>query len=259
MTRSSGRRRALEAAAGAERVLVLLDFDGTLARAPRRPAAARLDPSRLRLLRSLGRGRCRAALVSGRGVDDLRAMVRAPAIILAGAFGLEVRAPDWRWRHPAAAAARPALAALARRLRRRLAGVPGAAVEDKGAAVCLHWGAVAAENRRALRRLLKRERRAAAALSWRVNGDSVEVSARARWDKGRAALLLWRRLGRPFLVAIGNDRFDEPMLRAAQARGAAWRVGQGPSRARLRLRGPAEAWRLLAELKRRLSQERAGD
>jgi len=33
--------------------------------------------------------------------------------------------------------------------------------------------------------------------------------------------MLWRRLGRPFLLAIGDDPFDEPMLAAAPLDGQA--------------------------------------
>ena len=59
---------------------------------------------------------------------------------------------------------------------------------------------------------------------------------------------MWRRRGRPYLLAIGNDRFDEPMLRAAQRHGAGIRVGGGPSKARYRLKDAREVLRFLSAL-----------
>ena len=60
--------------------------------------------------------------------------------------------------------------------------------------------------------------------------------------------MLARRLGRPFMLAIGDDPFDEPMLLAAQRYGAGIRVGEGPSKALYRLKDPDEVHALLRAL-----------
>ena len=72
-----------------------------------------------------------------------------------------------------------------------------------------------------------------------------------KWDKGSAAKLLWRRLGRPYLLVIGDERFDESMLRVAHKRGAGVRVGRGNSQARHRLKDSDATRRFLRELAHR--------
>jgi trehalose 6-phosphate phosphatase len=242
----------LDKAAAQPRVLVLLDFDGTLVPIRSRPDLARVSAAQRATLSRLNAGRLRLAMLSGRSVADLRARVNLPDIIYGGVFGLEMREPGWHFIQPSARGFRRQLSATARRLRRLFDGFPGALVEDKGVGVCLHYRNVAPEHRDAFDRRVARARvRCPAGLRWRHGQRSWEVTPLVPWNKGRAALLLWRRLGRPFLLAFGDDRFDEPMFRIAQGRGAALRVGQGHTTARHRLADPAQVFLFLRRLVQR--------
>jgi trehalose-phosphatase len=246
---------ALDAAAAAPRTLLLLDFDGTLAPIRRRPEFARLGPRERALLARLNQGRTRVAVVSGRSLADLRVRVGLPGVVYVGAFGLEAAAPGWRWIHPRARAAHRDLDALAARLRRLLADVPGTAVENKGAGVCVHYRRVPPRRRAALgRRLALARRDVPRGVRWRPGQRAWEAAPVAAWDKGRAALMLWRRQGRPRLLAFGDDRFDEPMFRAARGRGTSVRVGAGRTAAALRLKNPAEVLRFLRALAERVDR-----
>jgi trehalose-6-phosphatase len=75
---------------------------------------------------------------------------------------------------------------------------------------------------------------------------------RTDWDKGDAASVIWRRLGRPYLLVIGDAHYDEPMLRVAHDRGAGVRVGRGATAARHRLRDAFAVRRFLRGLADRL-------
>ncbi|NNN07318.1 MAG: trehalose-phosphatase [Elusimicrobia bacterium] len=243
---------SLAAAAAAPRRLLLLDFDGTLCPLRRRPELAHLTAAQRALLRALNQGRGRVAVVSGRSVEDLHKRVATRGLVYVGSFGLQSSGPDWRWAHPRAHAARPALRAFAGRLRLMFSDVPGALIEFKGSGICVHRrGVPPAHDARFERRLRRARAVAPAGLRWRRGPLSWEVAPDVAWDKGRAALALWRRFDRPFLLAIGDDRPDEPMLRAARARGAALRVGAGRSAARVRLKNPAAVWRFLRTLAER--------
>jgi small-conductance mechanosensitive channel len=59
----------------------------------------------------------------------------------------------------------------------------------------------------------------ALAFHWTRGHCVWELRPRARWDKGKALLKLWRRLGRPYVVAVGDDVTDEDMFRAVRGRG----------------------------------------
>lgn len=76
-------------------LLIVVDFDGTLAVGTRDPAAARIEPLAQRALRRLGRiaterpGRVHVAVLTGRIVADVAARVRAGGVEYLGDHGLQ--------------------------------------------------------------------------------------------------------------------------------------------------------------------------
>lgn len=245
--------KLLDEIAGRPRVLIVLDFDGTLVPMRARPHLARLGSDERATLRRLDRGRARLAMISGRSISDLRERVGVPGILYGGVFGLEIAGPRWRYVHPKARKMRRALTGLVGGLGKIFADVPGVLVEDKGVGLCVHYGNVPERRREEFSRRLGHARAAApGGLRWRRGRLSWEVTPRTHWDKGDAAKMLWRRLGRPHLLVIGDQRFDEPMLRAAHDRGAGVRVGRGSTEARHRLRGSNAVRRFLRGLAERL-------
>ena len=85
---------------GVRRPLVLLlDFDGTLARIRDRPDDARAEQSALAALEQLS-GDMPVAIVSGRGLSDLQALIAIPRATFFGSHGQEARFPGGRILHP---------------------------------------------------------------------------------------------------------------------------------------------------------------
>ena len=83
---------AIAALAGARPpLLVVVDFDGTLAIGSRDPAVARITPSAQRALRHLARlvPRVHVAVLTGRTVDDVARRVRVGGIAYNGDHGLQ--------------------------------------------------------------------------------------------------------------------------------------------------------------------------
>src|SRR5258706_4856935 len=84
------------------RLLLLLDFDGTLSPIVKNPRRASLPQATRRVLTDLARRPGVAvAIVSGRRIEDLRALVGLP-VIYAGNHGLRIEGPGFRFLAPGA-------------------------------------------------------------------------------------------------------------------------------------------------------------
>lgn len=209
----------------AGRMLLALDFDGTLAPIVPRPEDATIDAAARAALRRLsGDARTTVAIVSGRGLADARERVGIDGIYFAGNHGLEIEGPDLHREHEQARAARPALERCAERLLVELADVAGIIIEDKGLTYSVHFRLVATAAARD--DVIRRVRAACGAepgIRLTEGKMVVEIRPDVDWDKGRAVDFLLDTLfddARDVLVLfIGDDRTDEDAFRALSGRG----------------------------------------
>lgn len=245
-------RRELESAAAGGRLLVGLDFDGTLAPFAPKPELARLPgPTREMLRRLVRNDACDVAILSGRSLSDVRAKAGIPGLHFAGNHGLELGGRGTRWEHPAARAAAPEVRAVARRLGRSLAGLKGVILQDKRLSLSVHYRlagrTLAGPLEATIRRCLPRPSRLRL-----FGGHEVwELRPRVRWNKGDALLEMAERLGGDrALVLIGDDATDEEAFKTLGRRALCVRVGAGSTRARFRLDGPEAVRRVLDVLSR---------
>lgn len=244
------------------RIVLLLDFDGTLAPIVERPEMAAM-PARTReaLERLLAHPGVDAAIVSGRGLEDARERAALPGIAYAGNHGMEIEGPGVERVHREAAAARPELERVVAALLPALDSVPGAFVEDKGLTLSVHYRQVARDRVPEVRAAVERAAGASDALRVTEGKEVLEVRPRVDWHKGRAVEFLLGVLdpapGTPVLY-LGDDTTDEDAFRAL----AAWAGGSGEgvlvadsspagTAARSYVRDPAEVAALLEELGRR--------
>jgi trehalose 6-phosphate phosphatase len=238
-------------------LVLLLDFDGTLAPIVDRPERAAIPPAtraaldRLRALPGV-----EVAVVSGRGMADVRERSALGDIAYAGNHGMEIHGAGIERVHPAAAAARPSLARAAAGLERALAGIDGAFLEDKGLTLSVHFRLAPAREGE-VREAVHRSAAAEPDLHVTEGKMVLEVRPRVEWDKGRAVAFLLEQMrppaGAPVLY-LGDDRTDEDAFRALAA---AWPTGEGVwvteapaegSAATCWLRSPAEVATLFEAL-----------
>lgn len=242
------------------RLLVSLDFDGTLAPLASRPAQARL-PLRMRalLLRLAERPAVRLAIVSGRSLADVRRRVAVPGIHYAGNHGLEIEGPSLLWRHSVVRTTRPIVSGLAMQLRERVRGMRGVFIEDKGSTLSVHYRLAPPGTRPRLRELVVRALRPHAGRLALASGKmTLEVRPKVAWNKGHAILKIAGLIGGvPGLLFVGDDRTDEDGFRVLGRRAATVRVGSARgSAARFRLKGQGQVQGLV-ELLCGLSHRRA--
>ena len=129
-----------ERLAQAERLWLFLDYDGTLADFAPTPEYVNPDPELIELLRRLARHpRIRIAVISGRRLSHVQALLPVPDIFLAGTYGIELQTPEGeRINRVEYEAIRPALDALKPRWLQIIFDREGFFLEDKYWALALH-------------------------------------------------------------------------------------------------------------------------
>lgn len=243
----------------ARRLVLLLDFDGTLAPIVARPELAAIPPqTRVPLERLVHCAAVDAAVVSGRGMADARGRAQIPEIAYAGNHGMEIEGPDLRRVHEEAQAARPELQAVMERLRDRLSLVEGALVEDKGLTLTVHFRQVERARVPEVRAAVDDAVAASIGLRTTEGKEVLEIRPRVDWHKGKAVEFLLANLkpaaGVPVLY-LGDDTTDEDAFRALADLGREMAEGvvvadppPDSTAARSYLRDPEEVGWLLAEL-----------
>jgi trehalose-phosphatase len=101
--------------ADAERVVLFLDFDGTLGALAPRPSLAKLEPGTRNLLQSPADDTRIVAIVSGRVLSDLEKRIVLPNLIYAGNHGFEIKGPALDFVHSEAMKALPLIEKACRR------------------------------------------------------------------------------------------------------------------------------------------------
>ena len=232
---------ALASVAGRRPLLVASDYDGVLAPLVGDPSAAVPLPGIAgALARLVAADGVTVALVSGRGVADLRAVsgLEGPYRWI-GSHGAEYDGPLTG----ELAARRDA---LAERLTPLVAAVPGARLEVKPASVAVHVRQVT--DRLAAVDLLAQADAAADPSLTKKPGKEVLELAVTDADKGTALLRLRDDLGAVATIYLGDDRTDEDAFRALAAGDVPVKVGEGETAARYRVADPAAVVVLLEAL-----------
>lgn len=214
--------KEIEAILSGHQPAIFLDYDGTLSPIAERPELALIPVQTRRLLARLAK-LCTIAVVSGRGLADVRAKVGLPDLIYAGSHGFEIDGPDVALEHPDAVQVLPELDRTEERLAAELADVRGVIVERKRFAIAVHYrmadpGAVSSIEERVQVALDK-----SSGLRRRMGKKVFELVPALQWDKGRAVLWLLEALGqdKPGVIPlyIGDDRTDEDAFAAVRERG----------------------------------------
>lgn len=247
---------ALTALAGTERLLVALDFDGTLAPEVDDPEKARATPeARAAVLRLLEVPNTRVALISGRAIRSLERVSDLPgSVLLVGSHGIEVRLDT----------AEPTIALDADELRRRdvlervlseiADPIDEVWIEEKPAGFALHTR-LANERDSSLAQSAALEKTAAVddGLTVRSGKNVLEFSVQST-TKGDGVAHLRTYTDATAVLFAGDDVTDEDGFAALHAHDVGLKCGPGDTVAEHRVDTPAEvaaALELLADLRER--------
>ncbi len=248
--------QAQRAASG--HMLIALDFDGTLAPIVPHPDEAQLLPHARTILQALAhRADTEIALISGRGLDDLRRRIGIPDIYYAGNHGLEIHGPDLDDTVSGALELVPAVQRCFAELQAALGAMHGVYLENKHLSLSVHYRRIddPHEQQRVVdcvRRIFESD---PAGLRLTSGKRVVEIRPDIDWHKGKALLYIIEEIesvrGAAMLpVFVGDDRTDEDGFMVLRGKGAGVLVGprDAQTAAGSYVRTPDEAVALLERL-----------
>ena len=234
-------RDAVVRVAQTERLLVAMDFDGTMAPLVARAEDARPLPAAATAFAALAALEgTTAALVSGRALASLRAVAAPPGrALLVGSHGAEV------WLGPGS----PPLALTPEQelaLRRAQASVAaavnatsGTAAEHKPAGVVLHYRQASPQAAAAAVELVRNELAGEPGIFVSEGKMVLEISV-VNANKGESLAMLRDATGATALVFMGDDVTDEDGFAALQPGDVGIKVGPGDTSAVFRIASPED-------------------
>lgn len=243
-------RGAVARIAETERLLVALDFDGTLAPLVDRPEDARATArARAAIERLATSDDTRVAIVSGRALDSLHQVASPPDhTLLSGSHGVELQLDAGVATIDLRDAELAKLERLSTIVEEVAAGTEGAWIERKPAGLALHTRRLNSSAGTALQHAA-RERVDAELIGITVRtGKAVLEFAVRSSDKGESLTRLRQHVGATATIYVGDDVTDEDAFATLDADDVGVKVGQGKSVATYRVRSPEDVAELLERL-----------
>ncbi|XP_062199270.1 probable trehalose-phosphate phosphatase 7 isoform X2 [Phragmites australis] len=272
-----GKFEQIVAASEGKRIVMFLDYDGTLSPIVDDPDAAFMSETMRMAVRSVAK-HFPTAIVSGRCCDKVFEFVKLGELYYAGSHGMDIKGPAKASSRHAKPKAKgvlfqpasdflPMIEQVQERLAEQTRCIPGAKVENNKFCVSVHfrcvdekmWGELAERVEGVLREYPELQL---------TQGRMVfEVRPTIKWDKGKALEFLLESLGfaecnNVLPVYIGDDRTDEDAFKVLRRRGqgAGILVSKHPKEtsASYSLQEPAEVMEFLLRLVewKRLSRAR---
>ena len=235
-----------------KRILLFLDYDGTLVPIKKAPGLTRLHPRRRRFLERLSE-KALVCIVSGRSLAEIQRLVAIEGVGYIGNHGLEISYGHKLWIHPEAKKFEPVLRKTLKRIRERTQDLPGVIVEDKVLTGSIHYRQLSPAFWKPLKKIVRTEVGSRRQVLKLTEGKRVfEIRPNIHWDKGQGVLMLidWLDSRETTLrIYIGDDHTDEDVFRTFGKDDIAILVGRRKaSRARYRLGDVNHVWRFLNNL-----------
>jgi trehalose-phosphatase len=245
-------------------IMLFLDFDGTLVPIVENPSKALIPEEIKGLLKGLSKNRrCRLAIITGRGLRDIKKRVGLKNIIYSGNHGLEIKGPKIGFEAPISPDYKAILRQIKNELKERVSPIRGALLEDKGLSLSIHYRLVSNKQipfvKTAFYKVTAPHLRLGK-IKTEIGKKVLEVRPGVEWDKGKAVLWLLSRQestfpGKSILpLYIGDDVTDEAAFEALKNNGLTIFVGSPKkSHAKYYLNNTKEVFKFLKNLSSLLS------
>ena len=245
-------------------ILLFLDYDGTLTPIVETPNKAVISKEIKDLLDKLSTSpHCRVAIISGRSLSNIKAIVGLKDIIYVGNHGLEIEGPKIKFESHVSPRLKSVIRNIAEELAKRFSSIKGVLIEDKGLTLSIHYRLVDKKDMPCFERFFSEVTNPYAVRDKiKINsGKKVyEIKPPVQWDKGKVVLWLMARQqfasgeNKVLPVYIGDDVTDEDAFKVLKRKGLTIFVGEpGGSAATYYLKDAEEVNRflhLMLDLKR---------
>jgi len=222
--------------AGTERLLIALDFDGTISGFVDDPADAHVTPKAVEAIARLeAQPDTWIAYVSGRPLDSLARVTRADdSALLIGSHGVEVRLNGGKVDLGLDAGERRRLDALRAALQQIVDATPNAMLEHKPVGYGVHTRLVDPATVPAVHEAARAAAERIGGFTERDGKDILEFAAREA-TKGDGIDRLREHLGATGVLYAGDDVTDEDGFRALRDADVGVKVGEGDTAAGFRV------------------------
>jgi len=206
-----------------KRVLLFLDYDGTLTPIVKTPDLAVISSEMRELVRQASQVTT-VSIVSGRATDDVREKVGIKGIFYAGSHGFEIVDPHGRVTiNEEAKKVKSVIAEVHTKLSKKLEEVRGALVENVKYTISCHYRLVSDKDVHLVEFAVNKVLQDYPSLR-KTDGKKVfEIRPRIDWDKGKAVEWIMDYLGydrkKDLPVYVGDDTTDEDAFRVLKGRG----------------------------------------
>jgi trehalose-phosphatase len=250
-------REVLARSAG-RHLLLLCDFDGTLAEFDPDPHSVWLPPSIRDALNGIARnGRTTVGLVSGRRLADIRARAELGGhAYYAGFPGLEIAGEGTTFVHPDVLESRDLVQSIVAAMTPELRTLGGVFLENKDLSLVVHFRAATTDAQLRVLQIVDRH-----ALPHVQSGRlrimrgscARELMPHIRWNKGTAVAWICdrveRRHGPTWPLYVGDDVTDEDAFRFVKGRGLGIAASDRVTGGDFKVDGPAGVELLLNALR----------
>ncbi len=216
------------------KILLMLDYDGTIVSICKKPELAVLPTSTKKLLSSVASlNGVVFSVISGRSGKQISKIIGISKAIYAGNHGLEIISPYFKFKSVVSKKMQKAIKSIAIKIKIKLKSEKGVIVENKGLTLSVHYRLLRNNRVSIIKKIIK-----AIVFNSAENGlvkihrgkKVIEIRPNVVWDKGQASLWILNKCKiannseKITPIYIGDDITDESAFMALKKTGLTVRV-----------------------------------
>ena len=195
------------------KILLCLDYDGTLTPIVKKPEYAKLGQNIKHALENIKSNKnIILAIISGRTLSGIKKLVNLRNVIYAGNHGFEIEIGRDVFIHRGLKEAIPIISKIKKAISKKIKGIRGAFIEDKEFTLSIHWRLVKKKYLNKLFLIIKNIIHNNSKIRLTIGKKVWEIRPNIAWDKGKAVELIYSKVNKNNnlkIIYIGDDTTDE--------------------------------------------------
>ena len=230
-SRDKAGSRLIDKITSQRKIILLLDYDGTLVPIKKKPSLAVLSASTHKLLKTLAaHSNFSVIIVTGRSSPDIKKLIGIKNIIYASNHGFQISGNRIKWIHPGAKRNLSILKKISLLLNKALKSFPATFVEDKRLTLSVHFRNEKNNFIPFLKNIVAKSIQPFQENIIKTTGKKViEIRPNINWNKGKAVLkilaILQHRKNKNSVICLGDDKTDEDAFRALRNKAITVHIG----------------------------------